>query len=151
MKQSLHLQPGRSDEGITRSDRLRLARELVLGAPIAALIWLLLLRWILGSWSFAFPLLIILVSLLLALLMTGPAIVSIPAYRFWRGLIGVIDWVVTRIVCLFLFYLIFTPLGLLLRLLRVPLLRLKGEAGRGSYWQTPRERPDGKRRFIPQY
>jgi hypothetical protein len=133
------------------ADRRRLARELVIGAPVAGLVWLLILRVFLGEWSFVFPLVIVGFSLVLALLMIGPAPAGSVAYRFWKGLVFAIDWVVTRLVCLLLYYLIFTPLGLALRLLRVPLLGRRDRCDPGSHWRKVSPPADARRHYPRQY
>lgn len=131
--------------------RRRLARELVIGAPVAGLLWLLILRVFLGTWSFTFPLVIVAVSVVLALLMIGPEPLGSPAYRFWKGLVFAIDWVVTRVVCLFLYYLIFTPLGWVLRLFGVRLLDLKRQPGAKSYWRKVSPPTGDRRHYFRQY
>ncbi|MGC9451858.1 MAG: hypothetical protein ACP5I4_10460 [Oceanipulchritudo sp.] len=136
---------------ITFQNRRRLARELVIGAPVAGLLWLLILRVFLGEWSLGFPLVIVGFSLVLALVMIGPEPGGSLAYRFWKGLIFVIDWAVTRVVCLFLYYLIFTPLGLVLRLLRVPLLRMRTDPTAATHWRKVSPPADDRRHYFRQY
>lgn len=136
---------------IPLSRRRRLALELVAGAPVAALLWLLLLRWILGQWSFAFPGIIVAVSAVLALLMVGPEPGGTLAYRLWKGFILCIDWLITRLVCLLLYYLLFTPLGLVLRLVRGPLLPMKTEPHAESYWHTTGTLPPEPASYFRQY
>ena len=131
--------------------RRRLARELVIGAPVAGLVWLLILRVFLGEWSFGFPLVIVCFSLVLALVMIGPEPTGTLAYRFWKGLIFAIDWVVTRVVCLFLYYLIFTPLGLFLQLLRVPLLHMRTVPNATTHWRKVSPPADDRRHYFRQY
>ncbi len=131
--------------------RRRLSLELVAGAPVAALLWLLLLRWILGVWSFGFPVVILAVSVVLALLMNGPAPVASFAYRFWKGFIFCIDWLVTRVVCLLLYYFLFTPVGWLLRLCRIPLLRMNTAPAGPSYWNEKAPGEDGPSPYLRQY
>ena len=131
--------------------RRRLSLELVAGAPVAALLWLLLLRWLLGVWSFTFPGIIIAVSAVLAALMNGPEPAASFAYRLWKGLIFCIDWVVTRLVCLFLYYVIFTPVGLVLRLFRVRLLTMKPDPAADSYWRGQAGNEPDPASYLRQY
>ncbi|NBD39023.1 MAG: hypothetical protein GVY10_10680 [Verrucomicrobia bacterium] len=121
------------------------------GAPVAALLWLLLLRWLLGVWSFTFPVIIIAVSAGLAVFMNGPEPAASFAYRLWKGLIFCIDWVVTRLVCLFLYYVIFTPLGLGLRLFRVRLLKMKPDSAADSYWREQTGTEPTPASYLRQY
>jgi hypothetical protein len=135
-------------KNITFGERKRLARELVLGAPVAGLVWLLLLKLFLGEWSFAFPGAIVLFSFVLALLMTGPAPVGTLAFRFWKGLVFCIDWLVTRIVCLLLYFLLITPVGLMVRLLRGT--KASGRSP-SSNWQKVSPAAGDRRHYFRQY
>jgi len=135
---------------IDRPLRLRLARELVLGAPVGAAVWLLLLRLIIGEWTWVFPGVIIGVSLLVAATVTsGVEPVASGAYRGWKGLVHAIDWLVTRVVCALLYFGLFTPVALVLKLLRVSLLDMRPDRATTSYWRTLPVTPtvDRKRYF----
>ena len=136
---------------IEKRERRRLARELVIGAPVAGLVWLLVLRIFLGEWSLGFPLLIVGFSLVLALVMAGPDPPGSGAWHFWKGLVFGIDWVVTRVVCALLYYLVFFPLGVILRVLRVPLVRLRGDPAAPTHWQKVSPPPDARRHYFRQY
>lgn len=136
---------------IDRGERRRLARELVIGAPVAGLLWLVILRVFLGYWSFVFALVIVGVSGILALVMVGPDPLGSLAFRFWKTLVFAIDWVVTRVVCLALYYLVFTPLGWILRLLRVRLLSMGSDPALESHWRKVSPPGDEKRHYFRQY
>ncbi len=64
--------------------------------------------------------------------------------RWWMRLAAALAWFNTRLILVLLFYLVLTPIGLLLRLLGKRPLELKPEPGRDSYW-IARER----REFDP--
>jgi len=68
-------------------------------------------------------------------LITGLALPVLlkPAYLAWMRLAFILSWVNTRIILAVLFYLIFTPIGLLMRLFRIDLLERKKQPG--SYWK----------------
>lgn len=53
--------------------------------------------------------------------------------KVWLGLALVLAWVNTRIILTFLFYALFTPIGVIMRLFRDPLDRRLRD-GRVSYW-----------------
>lgn len=55
-----------------------------------------------------------------------------PLYIVWMRLAFILGWVNTRIILIILFYLIFTPLGLFIRLFRIDLLERKKKEG--VYW-----------------
>jgi multisubunit Na+/H+ antiporter MnhG subunit len=57
-----------------------------------------------------------------------------PVYIIWMRLAFILGWVNTRIILIAIFYLIFTPIGLLMRLFRIDLLERKKQAG--SYWKN---------------
>lgn len=141
----------RTREPIPPAQRRRTALQVAVGAPFAGLIWLLIIRLVSGTWSLGFPLTIVGVSCSLALLMLVREPVGSLACRIWTGLIFVIDWVVTRVLCAMLYYLIFTPLGLVLRVLGVPLLKLKADPGASSYWEKGSPRRDDGRHYFRQY
>lgn len=56
-----------------------------------------------------------------------------PVYIGWMRLAFALGWVNTRIILIVLFYLIFTPIGLVMRLLRIDLL--ERSKSKGSYWK----------------
>jgi len=59
-----------------------------------------------------------------------------PIYVFWMKLAFVLGWINTRLILFIMFYLIFTPIGLAIRLLRVDLLDRKIYKNRKSYWKN---------------
>ncbi|QXD16338.1 DUF4407 domain-containing protein [Rhodocaloribacter litoris] len=70
-----------------------------------------------------------------------------PLYRAWMGLALVLGFVMTRVVLTLVFYLVVTPIGLLLRLFgRDPLQRRRDPAA-SSYWIEKTYRDDTPRRL----
>lgn len=136
---------------VEKQIRKRQAREVLVGAPVAAIVWLLLIRLIGGTWSFGFPVAIMAFSGLLSALMVGPEPLATFAYRFWKGLLFLIDWIVSRVVCLVLYYLLITPMGILLRLFRVRLLNLKDEDSKASQWRKVSPSSDPRRQYFRQF
>ena len=64
-----------------------------------------------------------------------------PVYKTWMTLAGVMGWFMTRIILIVLFYLVVTPIGLLMRLSGKDFLELKlDRSSSESYW-IPREGP----------
>jgi hypothetical protein len=57
-------------------------------------------------------------------------------YIFWIKLARCLSWVNTRILLGLMFYGIFTPLGLFLRLFRIDLLERKFDRASDSYWKS---------------
>jgi len=55
-------------------------------------------------------------------------------YRAWMGLAYGINWLITRILLMFIFWGVLTPMALLFKILRRDVLRLKPPRS-ASYWQ----------------
>ncbi|MDD5454725.1 MAG: SxtJ family membrane protein [Candidatus Ratteibacteria bacterium] len=62
----------------------------------------------------------------------SPALLK-PIYIAWMRFVLILSWINTRIILVILFYLIFTPMGLLIRLLGIDLLERKNR--QKSYWK----------------
>ncbi|MCX5703093.1 MAG: SxtJ family membrane protein [Candidatus Omnitrophica bacterium] len=58
-----------------------------------------------------------------------------PIYIFWMRLAFVLSWINTRLILCVMFYLIFAPVGLVMRLFGVDLLDRKIEKNKESYWK----------------
>lgn len=74
-----------------------------------------------------------------------------PIYIFWMKLVFILGWINTRLILLVVFYLVFTPIGLCMRLFGVDLLERKIDKEKGSYWKKKMVRSfnplDYERRF----
>ncbi len=57
-----------------------------------------------------------------------------PIYLIWMRFAFVLSWINTRLILLIIFYLIFTPMGLLVRLFKGDLLDRKIDAQSDTYW-----------------
>ena len=62
-----------------------------------------------------------------------------------------LGWINTRIILSIIFYLIFTPYGLVARLLGKDLLDLKWKRRADSYWQPAKEPDEDKKRYERMY
>ena len=58
-----------------------------------------------------------------------------PVYVFWMKLAFVLGWINTRLILIIIFYILFTPVGLIMRLFRADLLDRKIERSKNSYWK----------------
>ncbi|MFA5255989.1 MAG: SxtJ family membrane protein [Candidatus Omnitrophota bacterium] len=70
-----------------------------------------------------------------AFFMTGsllPALLK-PVYIIWMRFAFILGWINTRIILIIIFYLVFTPVGLLMRLLRIDPLQRRDK--RATYWE----------------
>ena len=52
-----------------------------------------------------------------------------PAYIVWMRFAFILGWINTRVILVILFYLIFTPIGWVMKLLRIDLLERKNKEG----------------------
>lgn len=57
-----------------------------------------------------------------------------PLYRFWMTLGLVLGWVMTSLLLLLIFYLVLTPMGLILRLCGVVFLNTRWEQSKETCW-----------------
>lgn len=64
-----------------------------------------------------------------------------PLYIVWMCLAFILSWVNTRIILCAMFYFIFTPIGLFIRLCGKDLLDRKIEENKSSYWQNKEKKP----------
>jgi hypothetical protein len=71
-----------------------------------------------------------------------------PAHTVWMGLALVLGFVMTRVILTLMYYLVFTPVGLLMRALgRDPMQR---KLGAESYWIV-KEYPDDSAARLTRY
>ena len=56
-----------------------------------------------------------------------------PVYIIWMRFAFILGWINTRLILIILFYLVFTPLGLLMRLFKFDLLEIKNKGI--TYWK----------------
>ena len=64
-----------------------------------------------------------------------------PIYVVWMKLAVVLSWINTRIILLVLFYLVLTPIGLIMRMFGKDALDLKIDKSRDSYWRKKEKKP----------
>ena len=57
-----------------------------------------------------------------------------PIYIVWMTFAVILGWFMTRVILSLLFYMIITPIGLVLRIFGKDFLELKKQAVQGSYW-----------------
>lgn len=73
-----------------------------------------------------------------------------PVFLGWMRAAYPIGWVVSRVVLSLIFYVVFTPVALFLRLTGRDALALKRQVSAGSYWRS-RTEPVDKRQYLRQY
>jgi len=82
-----------------------------------------------GRW----PVYLAIAAVFLALALLRPQVLA-PLNRLWAKLGQLLAMVVSPIVLGLMFFLVVTPVGLLMRLVGKDPLRLRRESGAGSYW-----------------
>lgn len=70
---------------------------------------------------------------------SAPALLKL-IYIFWMRLAFILGWINTRIILITLFYLIFTPIGLGMRLFGRDLLDRRIEKNKETYWRKKEKR-----------
>jgi hypothetical protein len=74
-----------------------------------------------------------------------------PVYILWMRLAFILSWVNTRIILFIIFYLIFTPAGLVMRMLGTDPLKKKIDKNKDSYWQKADSKIFKKMSYERQY
>ena len=59
-----------------------------------------------------------------------------PIYLLWMFLGTIFGWLMTRLILSFLFYIVFTPIGLFLRFFGKQFLDLRWDKSKESYWNN---------------
>jgi hypothetical protein len=79
--------------------------------------------------------------------LTAPGALA-SVYRWWMRFAEVLGWINTRIILVVIFYLVVTPLGLIMRILRRSPLDV---ARRDSYWTEPTRNSYGDKHYEKQF
>ena len=58
-----------------------------------------------------------------------------PVYMAWMKLAFILSWINTRLILAIIFYLLFTPIGILMRLFGKDLLEKRIDRNKDSYWR----------------
>jgi membrane-associated phospholipid phosphatase len=62
-----------------------------------------------------------------------------PVYILWMRLAFILGWINTRLLLLVIFYLVFTPIGLVIKIFRADLLDRRIDRHQESYWRAKEE------------
>jgi hypothetical protein len=74
-----------------------------------------------------------------------------PLFRVWMGFATVMGWVMTRVILTLLFYLVFTPIGAVARLVGKDMLNRQIDRNCASYWIHKTKRTGEKKRYENQF
>ncbi len=86
-------------------------------------------------------------ALFLLIAVVAPTLLA-QVYRVWMRFAEILGWINTRILLILIFYLVVTPLGLVMKLIRRPPLDM---ARRDSYWTDPPRNSYGDRHYEKQF
>jgi len=64
-----------------------------------------------------------------------------PVYILWMKLAFILGWINTRLILIIIFYLVFTPIGIVIKLLGIDLLDRRINKDKDSYWLKKEEKP----------
>lgn len=91
-------------------------------------------------------------SFIVAALFAASAVIApaalASAYRWWMRLAAALGWINTRILLIAIFYLVVTPVGLIMRIVRRSPLDV---ARKDSYWTEPLRNSYGDRHYEKQF
>jgi hypothetical protein len=73
-----------------------------------------------------------------------------PFYKVWMALAFLLGWIMTRVILTLAFFLIFVPMGFVLRMLGKDLLDQKIDRNASTYWRK-HEPVSDKSRYLKQY
>lgn len=104
----------------------------LLTSALLILFFFVLIPWI---WELSQPLWPWIIGAILSAIAVIAPIVLRPVHRIWMRLAEALGWVNTRIILVLIFFLIFLPFGLLMRLFNDP-MRRKRDPGAASYRVT---------------
>ena len=74
-----------------------------------------------------------------------------PVNKIWMTLAIILGWFMSRVILIILFYLIITPIGLLLKVFGRDPLNLKSDNSLSSYWEDKEKRVSGKIDYERQF
>ncbi len=97
-----------------------------------------------------YPYFLILSFMLLFLGLTSPILLK-PIQKIWMTLAVSIGWVMTRVILSLLFYLVVTPIGILVKMLGKSLLDTKFDTNEDSYWIAREPAKFDKRSYENQF
>ena len=121
-------------------DRLNLDRALLKKFGLTmGIAFLVVTFFILFRHKYSIMPTLILSAIFFILALIAPVLLE-PIYIIWMRLALVLSWINTRLILLIMFYLIFTPIGLGMRLFGVDLLDRKIDKSKNSYWKKKEKR-----------
>jgi Saxitoxin biosynthesis operon protein SxtJ len=131
------------------AERRAFGRSLVAGFPIVAAALVFLIRWNTGAWP-AWPLWLGGIGAGIGALCRAAPRLALPFYFFWFGVAGCAGLIVSNGILAAVFYLVVTPIGLVLRVFGNDPLGRKFDRTAASYWM-PAEKGVAPGRYFRQF
>lgn len=94
--------------------------------------------------------LLIISGIFLSLGLIAPQILR-PVYIIWMKFAFVLGWINTRIILIIMFYLVFTPIGICIRIFGKDLLERKIDKASDSYWEEREQKPFNQADYQRQF
>ena len=132
-----------------RGERREFARSLMLGFPLMALVFLAIARGYTGTWPL-WPTWLGCGGFAVGVLLWIAPPLAWPVYAAWNAIGGVIGFVVGNLLLVLVFYLVITPIGLLLRLAGKDPLERRVDRSASTYWKDA-EKPMDARGYFRQF
>ena len=128
-----------------KKDELQILREFGLVMALACTIVGGILLW---KERPATPILFLVAVCFLGAAIFAPKIL-LPLERVWMKFAEVLSAIMTRVILCLTYYLVITPIGIIMRLLRKDLLELRLEKNAPSYWKEVEADGPGTRPYTP--
>ena len=122
----------------------------VVAAPVAGLVWLLIIRLSAGGWHLWLPIIVTGGGLIIGLLCALAPRRSRSIHVAWHIVIALFDWIIVGFLLAMVYFLVFTPLGWCFRLAGRQIVRCRPDRNAQSYWKSP-EKVTDLRRYYRQY
>ena len=127
--------------------------RVVAGALLALVTVVTAIRYLLRGYPEGLPVGLILIAVaaaVFAVALVSPRPLG-PAFRCWMALARAIGWFNARLLLSILFYLVFTPIGLIMRLIRRDALQRDFNSSKSSFWIPKEEPKEGLERYTRQF
>jgi hypothetical protein len=131
-----------------RQDRRAFAKSFVIGFPIIALTLATVVRWRTGAWA-EWPWWLGGVGFMVGVGCELHPTFARPVYVAWHFIGGTIGFIVSNLLLVATYYLIVTPIGLLLRCVGKDPLERRIDRHATSYWKGAAKPPDTEDYFHP--
>jgi len=132
------------------AEKRTFGKSLVIGFPILAIVFLLVLRVKTGAWETGFPLKLAGYGAAVGVLFMLIPQIATPVYVVWYSLACCIGLVVGNILLGMVFYIMVGGVGLFMRMIGRDTMHKKLDRDAKTYWQDAKQ-PTGPKRYFNQF